>query len=182
MHRTKTAKRTCSQMLQALEKWMEKADPGGELSGALEKSLAPDMYPFASQICFACFLVQEAICRLSGKAVPDEILEIRQRGWEIAERPLDASGLRSMISETCARLAALPEGELDKASQEPIIFSLPDGMTFEMSPDEFLQDWTIPQFYFHLCMAYAILRNNLVPLGKVDYVRHMLGYVRDGNT
>lgn len=167
-------------MLEALDKWLDKAEASNELSAAIGKRLAPDMYPLASQLCFACFLAQEVICRLSGKDVPEEVLELRRRGWEIDERPLKASELRAMIADTRARLAALKEGELDQDIDGPIVFSLSDGMTFELDSNEFLEDWTMPQFYFHLCMAYAIFRSNSVPLGKVDYVGHMLRYVRDG--
>lgn len=176
---TQTLKQPCSQMLQALEKWMRKASDCHEPQVILGKRLAPDMYPLASQVCFACFLVQEAICRLSGKKVPEEVLELRQRGWGADEHPIEFTELISMIGEARKQLASLGEKELDKPQNEPISFSLPDGMTFELQHDEFLQDWTMPQFYFHICIAYAIMRNNSVPLGKVDYVGHMLRYVRN---
>lgn len=166
-------------MLEALEQWLSKANKTDGFQDGLSKRLAPDMYPLASQVCFACFLVQEAICRLGGQPVPENVLELRRRGWEIDDRPIDASGLASIISETRAQLASLEREQLDQEQSSPIIFSLPDGMTFEMQGDEFIQDWTMPQFYFHLCIAYAIMRGNEVPLGKVDYVRHMLQYVRD---
>jgi hypothetical protein len=38
----------------------------------------------------------------------------------------------------------------------------------------------MPQFYFHLMAAYAILRSRGVPLGKIDYVAHMLPFLREG--
>ena len=49
-----------------------------------------------------------------------------------------------------------------------------------MTGAQYVRDWTLPQFYFHVTTAYAILRNHGVALGKVDYVAHMLGYVRPG--
>lgn len=178
MQRTQVLRHTCSQMLEALQNWLGKAKEQGDLEDYLTKRLAPDMYPLSSQVCFACFLVQEAICRLSGKEIPEEALEIRRRGWSVDEQTVEVSDLLLMISETRDQLASLEDAELDQAGDAAIIFSLPDGMTFEMRPDEFMQDWTMPQFYFHICTAYAIMRNNSVPLGKVDYVAHMLRYVR----
>ncbi|WP_371860908.1 DUF1993 family protein [Pseudomonas sp. 09C 129] len=47
-----------------------------------------------------------------------------------------------------------------------------------MSGNEYVVNWVTPQFYFHLVTAYNILRHNGVPLGKADYVQHMLAYLR----
>jgi hypothetical protein len=35
---------------------------------------------------------------------------------------------------------------------------------------DFLQRWTLPNFYFHLATAYNILRHNGVPVGKQDFL------------
>ena len=51
-------------------------------------------------------------------------------------------------------------------------------MAFDMTGSEYALNWVIPQFYFHLTTAYSILRHNGVPLGKADYVPHMLTYLR----
>jgi hypothetical protein len=40
---------------------------------------------------------------------------------------------------------------------------------------EFLRDWALPHFYFHVVTAYDILRANGAPLGKLDYLAHV-GY------
>jgi hypothetical protein len=41
-----------------------------------------------------------------------------------------------------------------------------------------VRDWALPQFYFHLMTAYAILRMAGVPLGKADYVGYIFRYLR----
>ncbi|MCJ2073906.1 DUF1993 domain-containing protein [Methylobacterium sp. J-030] len=38
----------------------------------------------------------------------------------------------------------------------------------------------MPQFYFHVVSAYAILRSKGVAIGKADYVPHMFAYLRTG--
>jgi hypothetical protein len=53
-------------------------------------------------------------------------------------------------------------------------------MIFDMSGSQYARDWALPQFYFHLIAAYAILRNSGVELGKVDFVPHMFAYIRPG--
>lgn len=49
-----------------------------------------------------------------------------------------------------------------------------------MVGDDYARDWALPQFYFHLVTAYALLRSQGVQLGKTDYVPHMFGYLRPG--
>ena len=46
--------------------------------------------------------------------------------------------------------------------------------------EQFLRDWALAQFYFHVTTAYAILRNQGVQLGKPDWVPHMFAYIRPG--
>lgn len=55
---------------------------------------------------------------------------------------------------------------------------LPIGLTFDLTAAQYARDWTLPQFYFHVMTAYAILRNAGVALGKADYVPHMFAYLR----
>ena len=62
----------------------------------------------------------------------------------------------------------------------PIAHALPQGMIFDLTAGQFARDWALPQFYFHIMTAYAILRAQGVDLGKVDYVAHMFPYLRPG--
>ena len=43
-------------------------------------------------------------------------------------------------------------------------------MIFDLSAEQYVRDWALPQFYFHLMIAYAVLRAQGVALGKADYV------------
>jgi hypothetical protein len=65
---------------------------------------------------------------------------------------------------------------LDPAT--PIAHALPQGMVFDLTAEQYVRDWALPQFYFHVMTAYAILRAQAVELGKVDYVAHMFPYLR----
>ncbi len=55
---------------------------------------------------------------------------------------------------------------------------IPNGMIFDLTAEQYARDWALPQFYFHVMAAYAILRNQGVDLGKADYVAHMFQYIR----
>ena len=59
-----------------------------------------------------------------------------------------------------------------------IAHALPNGMIFDLTAEQYARDWALPQFYFHLMIAYAILRNRKVELGKADYIPHMFAYLR----
>ncbi|WP_431471256.1 DUF1993 family protein [Sphingosinithalassobacter sp. LHW66-3] len=54
-----------------------------------------------------------------------------------------------------------------------------DDLHFE-SGEAYVRDWALPQFYFHLNTAYAVLRHHGAPLGKVDYVAYALPCLRPG--
>ena len=54
------------------------------------------------------------------------------------------------------------------------------GMIFDLTGEQYARDWALPQFYFHLMTAYAILRKEGVELGKADYVAHMFAYLHTG--
>lgn len=53
-------------------------------------------------------------------------------------------------------------------------------MVFDLTTEQYSRDWALGQFYFHVMIAYAILRAQGVSLGKADYVPHMFAYLRPG--
>jgi hypothetical protein len=55
-------------------------------------------------------------------------------------------------------------------------------MIFDLTAEGYTRDWALSQFYFHVMIAYAILRSQGVDLGKADYVAHMFPYLRPGTT
>jgi len=63
--------------------------------------------------------------------------------------------------------------------EDPLVLTLPMGMTFDLTREQFVRDWALGQFYFHLMAAYAILRKEGIGIGKADYVPHMFAYLRD---
>jgi hypothetical protein len=172
---------TYVQMLAALSGWLHKAEAQDGVTDALMSArLVPDMFPLATQIRFACVQAQEGVYRLRGEAFPASASELLDEGRTAGERP-------GTIADACARIAqtlALLEqvrGDMpaiDPAA--PIAHALPQGMVFDLTAEQFVRDWALPQFYFHLMTAYAILRAQGVELGKVDYVAHMFAYLRPG--
>ncbi|KRB79805.1 hypothetical protein ASE00_19040 [Sphingomonas sp. Root710] len=174
---------TYRQMIGTLARWLDKAEaelPAGRAEALLSARLAPDMFPLSTQIRFACVQPWEAVSRLRGEALPPVIAEMLAEGRNAAGHPGTIADARARIGETLAMLDGLAPDELDGDPARPIAHALPMGMIFDLTAEQYARDWTLPQFYFHVMAAYAILRSEGVALGKADYVAHMLAYLRPG--
>lgn len=158
-----------AQMLTALAGQLAKAkEERGEAAAALmEARLAPDMFALSNQVQFACFQAQELVARLTGGPLP-----------QLPPLPTFDEA-PALLSATAAQLRdpALAAHPVDGAS--PVELALPTGMTFDLTLAEYVRSWAIPQFYFHIVTAYAILRKEGVALGKADYVPHMFAFLRE---
>jgi len=174
---------TYAQMLRTLSALLDKAQkqlPGPEAQALLSARLAPDMYPLSSQVRFACLQAQEAIFRLRGEPLPELLEQLAREGRLAGEEPGSISDAQARIDDALSRLGTLEPDALDAGAQRQIALELPTGMIFDMNGDQYARDWALPQFYFHLVTAYAILRSRGIELGKADYVPHMFAYVRPG--
>jgi uncharacterized protein len=170
-------------MLRSLANWLDKTaaeikEHSGAADAILTWHLAPDMYPLAGQVCFACYLAQEPFFRLQGMEPPDDLLEVRAAGWASRERPGTLAQATDLLARTIRLLDCQDYTSLGDSVGRPLTFELPDGHIFDLNGAQYLRDWALPQFYFHVNMAYAILRSHGSDLGKVDYVPHMFGYLR----
>lgn len=174
---------TYVQMLRALSAWLGKVeiDPAGEDGSALMTArLAPDMFPLSTQISFACVQAQEGMFRLRQEDLPPSVALLLDEGRNAAERPGSIADAHAKIAATIAivEAAAADAPAIDPAT--PIAHALPQGMVFDLTAEQYVRDWAIPQFYFHIMTAYAILRAQGVALGKADYVAHMFAHLRPG--
>jgi hypothetical protein len=170
-------------MLRTLRGLIDKAEAQLGSNGAealLRARIAPDMFPLATQIRFACVQAQEAPLRLMGQPLQplDALLD---EGRNAGEQPGTMADARARIDEALAFLDTLRPDALDGApAANPLVLTLPMGMTFDLTREQYARDWALGQFYFHLMAAYAILRKEGIALGKADYVPHMFAYLRPG--
>jgi len=168
-------------MLGSLSGWLKKAQeqmPEANAQSLLTARLTSDMLPLSTQIRFACVQAQEAILRLKEEPFPDSIDELIEEGRNAGERPGSLADAQARIDETIALLGDLAPDALDADADKPLAHELPNGMILDLTAGQYARDWTLPQFYFHLMTAYAILRSEKVDLGKADYVAHMFSYIR----
>ena len=170
---------TFRQMLGALANWLDKADGGDTL---LAGRIAPDMFPLATQVRFACVQALEPVYRLTDRPVPASVTALMDEGRVANEGDAGTvADAKARIADTLGALDALSDDALDVAADKPVEHKIPNGMVFDLTAEQYARDWALPQFYFHLMTAYAILRAEGVALGKADYIPHMFPYIREGS-
>ena len=123
--------------------------------------LAPDMLPFTRQVLIACDAAKNAIARLSGEAAPK---------FDDVETTLPELKLR--VQKTLDYLGGVDPSKVDGSEDKEIVIPVGrDGTTMTMKGEAYLKHWAIPNMYFHVTTAYAILRHNGVELGKADFLQ-----------
>lgn len=120
--------------------------------------LAPDMLPFTRQITIACDAAKNGVARISGLEAP-----------KFEDNEVTLEELNARIRKTLDWLATVPAEKLDGTEDKDITFPIGD-KTRTMKGEAYLKHWMLPNFFFHVTMAYAILRHNGVELGKSDYL------------
>jgi uncharacterized protein len=120
--------------------------------------LAPDMLPFTRQVLIACDAAKNGIARLSGVEAP-----------KFEDKEATFAELKARIDKTLAYLESVPAAKVDGTEDKDITFPS-GGTTRTMKGLAYLTTWMLPNFFFHITTAYAILRHNGVEVGKADYL------------
>lgn len=124
--------------------------------------LAPDMFPLVKQVQIACDHAKGAAARLTGREPPR---------MEDNEQTLEQ--LKSRIKRTLDYVEGVSANAFEGAENRRIHFALNNDLELDMNGLQFVRDWALPHFYFHLVTAYDILRNQGVEIGKRDYLAHV---------
>ena len=133
----------------------KKIDP----SVLLNSRLAPDMFALTRQVQVATDLAKNGAARLAGVEPPR---------YEDNETTLDQ--LKARVAKTVAFLKSLDAKKIDGAGDNQITFPLGPVNKGQMKGDDYLNHFILPNVYFHLTAAYAILRHAGVSIGKQDYL------------
>jgi len=134
------------------------AASGGDPAALLALRLAPDMFPLTRQIQIASDAAKGGVARLAGIEVPS-----------FADEETSFPELRERIARTVAFVESVP-AELIDGSEERRITLKAGPREFEFRGQDFLLHFVLPNFFFHVTTAYAILRHGGVPVGKMDYL------------
>jgi hypothetical protein len=120
--------------------------------------LFPDMHPLARQVQIACDTAKGAAARLAGIEVPKH---------EDTETTL--AELKARIAKTVDFLKSVSAAQLKDAESRAIEIKFPNG-SWKFTGIAYLTDFVLPNFYFHVSMAYALLRKNGIEIGKGDFL------------
>lgn len=120
--------------------------------------LYPDMLPFTRQIMIATDTAKGCAARLAGVTPPV---------YEDTEKTLDE--LQARVAKTIAYLQTFKPEQIDGSEEKQVTLKRRDGDE-HYAGLHYLQWHAIPNFYFHVSTAYAILRHNGVEIGKRDFL------------
>jgi hypothetical protein len=124
----------------------------------IDARLAPDMFPLSRQVQIATDGVKGCAARLAGIEVPS-----------YADTETTFPELQARIARTVAFLKSVSAAQIDGSEQRKITLKL-RGNDVSFLGQPYLLDFVLPNFYFHLTTAYAILRHNGLEIGKMDYL------------
>jgi hypothetical protein len=154
--------RQMKKMLGQIDKWLE-----ATVAFANTKSfdpnlflgfrLAPDQFAFARQVQTACDTAKLAAARLTGKDAPKH-----------ADTEQTIEELRARVRSVVTYLEGFSEKDFESAATRVVTQPRWEGKV--MTGADYFLEHALPNFFFHLTHAYAILRHNGVGLGKRDYL------------
>jgi uncharacterized protein len=152
----------CAQSLKTVETLLDKAEQhaaakGFDVGVLLTSRLAPDMQPFIYQVQSACDYAKGAAGWLSGQVPPRHADD---------EQTIDE--VRARIRKTVAFVESVDEAQYAEAGERKVKLSWAPGKV--IGGEDYLLQVAIPNVYFHVAMAYAILRHKGVDVGKMDFL------------
>ena len=150
-------------MFDNMNAWLDKAEAHAQAkkfdtANYLSARLAPDMLPFVRQIQMASDAAKFAIARLAGVEAP-----------KFEDNETNFAELRERIAKTVAFIKTVSAEQIDGTEDKDIALPRRDG-TLVLKGEPYLKHFVLPNFYFHMTTAYALLRHNGVDLGKMDFL------------
>ncbi|HUI15330.1 MAG TPA: DUF1993 domain-containing protein [Xanthobacteraceae bacterium] len=130
-----------------------------EDSVLLHSRLAPDMFDLARQVQVATDQARRGGARLAGAEPP-----------KVEDNETTVAQLKDRIAKTVAYIKTLDRAKIDASAEREIIFPLGPEKKGHMKGDDYLNQFVLPNFYFHCTAAYAILRHLGVEIGKQDFI------------
>ena len=150
-------------MLRNLSAILGKAEQQAKAKGydaavLLNARLAPDMLHLIRQVQIATDQAKGCMARLAGHA--PEAIEDTETTF---------AQLQARIAKVIGIVEGYGEAQLEGAETRDVTVKIPDG-EMKFKGLDYVNTWAMPNFYFHVTMAYAILRHNGIELGKRDFL------------
>ena len=152
-----------ARMLNNLSSLLTKAEQQAKVKGydpgvLLSSRLAPDMFPLTRQIQIATDHAKGCVARLAGHQV--EAIEDTETSF---------ADLQARIKKVLGIVEGYKPEQLEGSETREITIKIPN-MDLKFSGLDYVNQWAMPNFYFHYVTAYAILRANGIELGKKDFL------------
>jgi hypothetical protein len=149
-------------MLTNLDGCLEKAQKYAtarpfDVNNLVTARLAPDQFALARQVQVSCDNAKFAAARLSNKEAPSN-----------PDTEQTVEELRARIRTTVAYLDTYKAADFEGAEARKIVMPRREGKA--MTGSDYLTEYAIPNFLFHVTSAYSILRHNGVDVGKADFL------------
>jgi uncharacterized protein len=136
-----------------------------DVESILQRRIASDMLPFSTQIAFVCNQPRNFALWCLGQPANN----LNPNVASLAEA-------RGHISSTKELLASI--NVTDSKLSELHRIDLGQGLYVELSGLSYVDDFLMPNFYFHITTAYNILRMAGAPIGKRDFMMHLVPFVK----
>ena len=130
-----------------------------EPAALIQARLFPDMFPLGRQVQIACDFARGVSARLAGAEVPK---------YDDSEQSF--AELRGLISRSIDFIDGLSPAQFADAAQRPIVTRPGTPKERRFDGQSYLLSYGLPQFFFHVTTAYALLRHNGLEIGKRDYM------------
>ena len=132
----------------------KKIDP----SVLLNARLAPDMRSLTNQVQLSSDHAKGAFYRTAGLDLPS-----------LADTESSFADLHARIDKTIELIHAVPAEKMDGREDAAVEVKMRSG-ALQFTAHDYLVGFALPNFYFHVTTAYAILRHNGLPLGKMMFM------------
>ena len=117
------------------------------------------MLPFTKQIQIACDMAKYGVARLSGDSAP-----------KFDDNETTMAELRQRIAKTLDYIKSVAADQIDGTEAREIEVPIRGASPLKFAGEAYLKHWVLPNFYFHVTIAYALLRHNGVEIGKFDFI------------
>jgi hypothetical protein len=148
--------------LSDMRAWLDKAASEKEEAELLGSRLAADMRPLPAQFQMASDSAKNAMARLGGVQAP-----------AMPDTENSFAELRERCDRTIAFIQGIDSAAVTGSEEREVELRFPNGMGYRFTGREYLTGFALPNFFFHVTTAYAILRSAGVSLGKPDFLQHL---------
>lgn len=129
-----------------------------EPSVLINARLAPDMFPLSRQVQIASDIAKGGAARLAGAEIPS-----------YEDKETTFAELKARVAKTIAFLETIKAAQIDGSEGKKITLKV-GGREMNFTGLPYLFNFVLPNIYFHITAAYAILRHNGLEIGKADYL------------